>query len=55
MLQKILEPIKYILQTPIIQISKNLIQAFDYWLNIPKDKAAEIIEITHMIYVANLL
>ncbi|KAH0948337.1 hypothetical protein HN011_007677 [Eciton burchellii] len=53
--KKILEPIKYILQTPIIQISKNLIQAFDYWLNIPKDKAAEIIEITHMIYVANLL
>ncbi|XP_026824197.1 geranylgeranyl pyrophosphate synthase isoform X4 [Ooceraea biroi] len=53
--KKILEPIEYILQSPIVQITNNLILAFNYWLKIPKDKAQEIIEITHMLYIADVI
>jgi geranylgeranyl pyrophosphate synthase len=54
-LQKLLEPIRYILQVPGKQIRAKLAQAFNYWLKISDDRVQEIDEIINMLHNASIL
>ncbi|XP_050463149.1 terpene synthase-like [Cataglyphis hispanica] len=53
--EKLLEPIKYIIQLPGKLINQKLAQAFNYWLKISSDKIQAIDEIIVMIYNSCLL
>lgn len=55
--EKLLQPITYILQVPEEAglIRTKLIQAVNYWLNIPDDKVQAIIDIMKMLYSMNIL
>jgi len=54
-LQKLLEPIRYILQVPGKQIRAKLAQAFNYWLKISNDRVQQIDEIINMLHNASIL
>ena len=49
------EPYQHIAQIPGKEIRTLLIDAFDQWMNIPKDKVALIKEVTKILHNASLL
>ncbi|XP_078397835.1 geranylgeranyl pyrophosphate synthase isoform X2 [Cetorhinus maximus] len=51
----LLEPYHYVLQLPGKQVRTKLSQAFNHWLNVPKEKLQVIIEVTEMLHSASLL
>ncbi|KYM92503.1 Geranylgeranyl pyrophosphate synthase [Atta colombica] len=53
--EKLLEPIKYILQVPGKQIRAKLAKAFNYWLKISDDKVQEIDDIINMLHNSSML
>lgn len=53
--QKLLEPIKYILQIPGKQIRAKLAKAFNYWLKISETQLQTIDEIVNMLHNSSLM
>ncbi|XP_018364451.1 PREDICTED: geranylgeranyl pyrophosphate synthase atmG-like [Trachymyrmex cornetzi] len=53
--EKLLEPIRYILQVPGKQIRAKLAKAFNYWLKISDDKVQEIDDIINMLHNSSIL
>ncbi|KAG5316019.1 GGPPS synthase, partial [Acromyrmex insinuator] len=53
--QKLLEPIRYILQVPGKQIRIKLAKAFNYWLKISDDKVQKIDDIINMLHNSSIL
>ncbi|XP_029672592.1 geranylgeranyl pyrophosphate synthase-like [Formica exsecta] len=53
--EKLLEPIRYILQVPGKQIRAKLAQAFNYWLKISPDKIQAIEEIVTMLHNSSIV
>ncbi|KAL6426635.1 hypothetical protein ACFW04_009199 [Cataglyphis niger] len=53
--EKLLEPIRYILQVPGKQIRAKLAQAFNYWLKISPDKIEAIEEIVTMLHNSSIM
>lgn len=53
--EKLLEPIRYILQVPGKQIRAKLAKAFNYWLRISDDKVQEIDDIVNMLHNSSIL
>ncbi|RIA98732.1 geranylgeranyl pyrophosphate synthase [Glomus cerebriforme] len=51
----LLEPYNYLLDHPGKEIRSKLIDAFDHWLNVPKDKLAIITKVVEMLHTASLL
>ncbi|XP_065176583.1 geranylgeranyl pyrophosphate synthase-like [Sycon ciliatum] len=49
------EPFHYICQTPGKEIRSKLIDAFDYWLDIPKDRLESVKKIVQMLHNASLM
>jgi len=54
-LQKLLEPIRYILQVPGKQIRAKLAKAFNYWLRISDDRLQAIDDIVNMLHNSSIL
>lgn len=52
---KILEPLTYLTKIPGKKIRTKLIESFNYWLNIPKDKLNKITEIIELLHNSSLL
>ncbi|XP_011883338.1 PREDICTED: geranylgeranyl pyrophosphate synthase isoform X1 [Vollenhovia emeryi] len=53
--EKLLEPIRYILQVPGKQIRAKLAQAFNYWLRISDDRLQAIDDIVNMLHNSSIL
>ncbi|EZA58644.1 geranylgeranyl pyrophosphate synthase isoform X2 [Ooceraea biroi] len=53
--EKLLEPIRYILQVPGKQIRAKLAKAFNYWLKISDDRLQTIDEIVNMLHNSSIL
>ncbi|XP_025266042.1 geranylgeranyl pyrophosphate synthase isoform X4 [Camponotus floridanus] len=53
--EKLLEPIRYILQVPGKQIRAKLAQAFNYWLKISPDRTEAIEEIVTMLHNSSII
>ncbi|CAG8577766.1 3277_t:CDS:2, partial [Dentiscutata heterogama] len=51
----LLEPYNYLLSHPGKEIRSKLIEAFDHWLNVPKDKLSAITTVVEMLHTASLL
>ncbi|KAL0103313.1 hypothetical protein PUN28_017532 [Cardiocondyla obscurior] len=53
--EKLLEPIKYILQVPGKQIRAKLAQAFNYWLKISEERLQAIDNIVNMLHNSSIV
>ncbi|RHZ64646.1 hypothetical protein Glove_321g22 [Diversispora epigaea] len=53
--QILLEPFNYLIANPGKEIRSKFIDAFDHWLNVPKDKLALITTVVEMLHTASLL
>ncbi|KMQ82831.1 geranylgeranyl pyrophosphate synthase, partial [Lasius niger] len=53
--EKLLEPIRYILQVPGKQIRSKLALAFNYWLKISPDRLEAIEEIVTMLHNSSIV
>ncbi|CAI2190167.1 18154_t:CDS:2 [Funneliformis geosporum] len=51
----LLEPYNYLLAHPGKEIRSKLIDAFDYWLKVPKDKLTIITKVVEMLHTSSLL
>ncbi|CAG8636860.1 4430_t:CDS:2 [Dentiscutata erythropus] len=51
----LLEPYNYLLSHPGKEMRSKLIEAFDHWLNVPKDKLSAITAVVEMLHTASLL
>ncbi|KAI8923965.1 hypothetical protein BC831DRAFT_513731, partial [Entophlyctis helioformis] len=51
----LLEPYEYLLQYPGKEIRSKLIEGFQLWLDVPKDKLETIKHIVEMLHTASLL
>ncbi|CAG8817142.1 27899_t:CDS:2, partial [Gigaspora margarita] len=51
----LLEPYNYLLTHPGKEIRSKLIEAFDHWLSVPKDKLSAITTVVEMLHTASLL
>ncbi|CAG8438076.1 8873_t:CDS:2 [Diversispora eburnea] len=54
-LEILLEPFNYLMANPGKEIRSKFIDAFDHWLNVPKDKLALITTVVEMLHTASLL
>ncbi|CAG8493733.1 439_t:CDS:2, partial [Scutellospora calospora] len=54
-IQILLEPYTYLSSNPGKEIRSKLIDAFDHWLKVPKDKLSAITTVVEMLHTASLL